>query len=82
MARVADHLSVEDLEAGFRSAQDPTATRHVQAPRQPTSPVRPVWRRPRRALPRSLLHHDRSGPDQTVALEVRAKGGDAVEGLR
>src|ERR1044072_5007798 len=30
MARVADHLSVEDLEAGFRSAQDPTATRHFQ----------------------------------------------------
>src|SRR3954467_14045050 len=30
MARVADHLSVEDLEAGFRSAQNPTATRHVQ----------------------------------------------------
>ena len=30
MARVADHLSVEDLEARFRSAQDPTATRHVQ----------------------------------------------------
>src|SRR3954447_56105 len=33
MARVADHLSVEsveDLEARLRSAQDPTATRHVQ----------------------------------------------------
>src|SRR3954449_7549494 len=30
MARVAGHLSVEDLEAGFRSARDPTATRHVQ----------------------------------------------------
>src|SRR3954471_9786206 len=30
MARVAGHLSVEDLEAGFRSAQDPTATRHFQ----------------------------------------------------
>src|SRR3954468_20649710 len=30
MARVADHLSVEDLEARFRSAQDPTATRHFQ----------------------------------------------------
>ena len=30
MARVADHLSVEDLEAGLRSAQDPTATRHFQ----------------------------------------------------
>ena len=30
MARVAEHLSVEDLEAGFRSARDPTATRHVQ----------------------------------------------------
>src|SRR5215207_3400995 len=30
MARVAAHLSVEDLEAGFRSAQDPTATRHFQ----------------------------------------------------
>src|SRR3954452_939624 len=30
MARVADHLSVEDLEAGFRSARDPTATRHFQ----------------------------------------------------
>src|SRR4051812_11753960 len=30
MARVAGHLSVEDLEAGFRSARDPTAARHVQ----------------------------------------------------
>src|SRR3954454_2122743 len=30
MARVAGHLSVEDLEAGFRSARDPTAVRHVQ----------------------------------------------------
>src|SRR4051812_34857716 len=28
MARVAGHLSVEDLEAGFRSARDPTAARH------------------------------------------------------
>src|SRR3954466_15992177 len=30
MARVAGHLSVEDLEAGFRSARDPTAMRHFQ----------------------------------------------------
>src|SRR3954466_9209902 len=30
MARVADHLSVEDLEARLRSAQDPTAMRHFQ----------------------------------------------------
>ena len=30
MARVADHLSVDDLEARLRSAQDPTATRQVQ----------------------------------------------------
>src|SRR3954462_15919692 len=30
MARVGDHLSVEDLEARLRSAQDPTATRHFQ----------------------------------------------------
>src|SRR4051794_4117757 len=30
MARVADHLSVKDLEARLRSAQDPTATRHFQ----------------------------------------------------
>src|SRR3982750_1081135 len=30
MARVAGHLSGEDLEAGFRSARDPTAARHVQ----------------------------------------------------
>jgi len=30
MARVAAHLSVEDLEAGFRSERDPTAVRHVQ----------------------------------------------------
>src|SRR3954452_24934746 len=30
MARVAGHLSVEDLEAGVRSARDPTAKRHVQ----------------------------------------------------
>src|SRR3954453_20346227 len=30
MARVAAHPSVEDLEGGFRSARDPTATRHFQ----------------------------------------------------
>src|SRR3954467_13143228 len=30
MARVADHLSVEDLEARLRSAQDPTAPRPFQ----------------------------------------------------
>src|SRR4051795_996168 len=30
MARVADHLSVDDLEARLRSAQDPTAARHFQ----------------------------------------------------
>src|SRR4051794_872193 len=30
MARVAGRLSVEDLEAGFRSARDPTAVRHFQ----------------------------------------------------
>src|SRR3954452_12385847 len=30
MARVAEHLSVEDLEARLRSAQDPTATRPFQ----------------------------------------------------
>ena len=30
MARVASHLSVEDLEVGFRSARDPTAARHFQ----------------------------------------------------
>jgi transposase len=30
MARVAGHLSVDDLEAEFRSARDPTATRHFQ----------------------------------------------------
>ena len=30
MARVAGHLSVDELEARLRSAQDPTATRHVQ----------------------------------------------------
>src|SRR5215216_5504717 len=30
MAWVAGHLSVDDLEAEFRSAPDPTATRHFQ----------------------------------------------------
>src|SRR5215210_2917407 len=30
MARVAGHLRVEDLEAGFRSARNPTAVRHFQ----------------------------------------------------
>src|SRR4051812_45228536 len=30
MARVAGHLSVEDLEAGVRSAREPTAARHFQ----------------------------------------------------
>ena len=50
MARVADHLSVEDLEARLRSAQDPTATRPFQviwllqrsafnSTHEPTAPV-------------------------------------------
>src|SRR3954471_17842842 len=30
MARVAGHLSVDELEARLRSARDPTATRHFQ----------------------------------------------------
>src|SRR4029450_11321851 len=30
MARGAGHLSVDELEARLRSAQDPTATRHFQ----------------------------------------------------
>ncbi len=30
MARVATHLSVDDLEARLRSARDPTATWHIQ----------------------------------------------------
>ncbi len=30
MARVAAHLSVDDLEAGLRLARDPTAVRHFQ----------------------------------------------------
>ncbi len=30
MARVAAHLSVDDLEAGLRPARDPTAVRHFR----------------------------------------------------
>ena len=31
MARVADHLSISDLEQRFRSCKDPLEARHVQA---------------------------------------------------
>ena len=30
MARVVEHLSIEGVEAGIRSASDPTAARHFQ----------------------------------------------------
>ena len=44
MARVAGHLSVEDLDAGFRLARDPTAVRHFQViwPLEQGSRIKPV----------------------------------------
>src|SRR3954470_20331639 len=85
MARVAGHLSVEDLEAGFRSAQDPTATRHFQV----------IWRLARghtmadvaavtsfvpRWIEQLLARYNAHGPE--ALGDLRRRNGSAPSVLR
>src|SRR5215204_630511 len=74
MARVAAHLSVEDLEAGFRSAQDPTATRHFQV----------IWLLARGHTIADVAAVTSFGPRWIEQLLARynAKGPDALGDLR
>ena len=52
MAQVADHLSVDDLERGVRSARDLTPTRHFQV----------IW-----LVARGRTIADRGGGDELCA---------------
>ncbi len=79
MARVAAHLSVEDLEAGFRSARDPTATRHVQviwllARGHTIADVAAVTSFGRRWIEQLLARYNAKGPDALGDLR-RCNGG-------
>ena len=67
MARVAGHLSVEDLEAEFRSARDPTAMRHFQviwllARGHTIADVAAVTSFGRRWIEQLLARYTRTGP--------------------
>src|SRR3954453_22439136 len=93
MARVADHLSVEDLEARLRSAQDPTATRHVQviwllARGHTIADVAAVTSFVPRWIEQLLARYNAHGPDALGDLRRRNGGVPRVlrpallEGLR
>src|SRR5215210_614790 len=76
MARVAAHLSVEDLEAGFRSAQDPTAARHFQviwllARGHPIADVAAVTSFAPRWIEEVLARYNAHGPDALGDLRRR-----------
>ncbi len=70
MARVAGHLSVDDLEAGFRSARDPTALRHFQV----------IWLLARGHTIADVAAVTSFGPRWIEQLRARynAKGPDAL----
>src|SRR3954468_17753219 len=79
MARVAGHLSVEDLEAEFRSARDPTATRHFQViwllgRGHTIADVAAVTSFGRRGIEQLLARYNAHGPGAMGALR-RRKGG-------
>src|SRR3954466_16291248 len=93
MARVAGHLSVEDLEAGFRSARDPTAARHVQviwllARGHTIADVAAVTSFVPRWIEQLLARYNAKGPDALGDLRRRNGGVPSVlrpallEGLR
>src|SRR4051794_33896982 len=79
MARVADHLSVEDLEARLRSARDPTAARHVQViwllARGHTAAVTSFGRRWIKQL---LARYNAHGPEALGDLRRRNGGVPSV----
>src|SRR3954453_20668337 len=85
MARVADHLSVEDLEARLRSAQDPTATRHVQviwlfARGHTIADVAAVTSLEARWIEQLLARYNAHGPE--ALGDLRRRNGSAPSGLR
>src|SRR3954467_9508181 len=93
MARVAGHLSVDDLEAGFRSARDPTAARHFQviwllARGHTIADVAAVTSFVPRWVEQLLARYNAKGPDALGDLRRRNGGVPSVlrpallEGLR
>src|SRR3954469_16697688 len=85
MARVADHLSVDDLEARLRSAQDPTATRHFQviwllARGHTIADVAAVTRFVPRWIEQLLARYNAHGPD--ALGDLRRRNGSAPSVLR
>ena len=83
MARVAADLSVEDLEAGFRSARDPTATRHFQviwllARGHTIADVAAVTSFGRRWIEQRLARYNAKGPDALGDLRRRNGGVPSV----
>jgi transposase len=85
MARVADHLSVEDLEARLRSARDPTATRHFQviwllARGHTIAEVAAVTSFGRRWIEQLLARYNAHGPE--ALGDLRRRNGSAPSVLR
>jgi transposase len=85
MARVAGHLSVEDLEAEFRSAQDPTATRHFEviwllARGHTIADVAAVTSFVPRWIEQLVARYNAHGPD--ALGDLRRRNGSAPSVLR
>ena len=85
MARVAAHLSVEDLEAEFRSARDPTAVRHFQviwllARGHTIAEVAAVTSFGRRWIEQLRARYNAKGPE--ALGDLRRRNGSAPRGLR
>src|SRR6185436_9228939 len=85
MARVAGHLSVEDLEVRLRSAQDPTATRHFQviwllARGHTIADVAAVTSFGRRWIEQLLARYNAHGPE--ALGDLRRRNGSAPRVLR
>src|SRR4051794_947374 len=83
MGRVAGHLSVADLEAGLRSARDPTATRHVQviwllARGHTIADVAAVTSFVPRWIEQLLARYNAHGPDALGDLRRRNGGVPSV----
>src|SRR5919206_2791785 len=83
MARVAEHLSVEDLEAGFRSERDPTAVRHFQviwllARGHTIADVAAVTSFGRRWIEQLLARYNAQGPEALGDLRRRNGGVPSV----
>src|SRR3954449_10562229 len=83
MARVAGHLSVDDLEAGFRSARDPMAARHFQviwllARGHTIADVAAVTSFVPRWIEQLLARYNAKGPDALGDLRRRNGGVPSV----